>query len=387
MKIKFEKIKWDPKGNKYAFLQVPKMLLENEMFEELTSDSILLYSLMLDTVSLSYQNRWVDDEGNIYIIYTVEKAMKQLNRSKSTIIRARNKLESIGLIERTKQGLGDPSIIYVNDFSTAIVEDSDEQEKPDTNPDSSNDRGEEKPEIVEETTEVSKRNHGGVNLTPRKCQTETSEVSDSTLTKNNIIQTKFTKFLLTDLLRARDDAEKVENLVGYVENKIQKQLDLKDRSVCQAIIQAQHDPELIAIAIEDNLFRGSKFKMEPVKKKLEYWRGFNIVTTTDAWNDILDARLDNLLTLAQQKAEEKNPYMTDAERSKFVDAIIENSDADDIRRSRDRAIEQFEAGERRKAVKTIENSEERGLSIMKYLPLEIQEYVKETSAMFYTEDS
>lgn len=379
MTIKFNRIKFDPKGNKYSFLKVPTIMLEDEMFKDLSAEAILLYSLMLDRVNLSWQNGWFDQEtGDVYIIFTLEETLEKFKRGKTFLSRARKSLQDLGLIEVERQGLGLPARIYVNDFSTGCYV---------ADPKTEGNEEKKEPANADVSTMVHNANHGSSQCEPRSTTMRTSVVHNANTIKTNNIQSNFNQFLLADLLRARDDAEKVENLVGYVENKIQKQLDLKDRSVCQAIIQAQHDPELIAISIEDNLFRGSKFKMEPVKKKLEYWRGFNIVTTTDAWNDILDARLDNLLTLAQQKAEEKNPYMTDAERSKFIDAIIENSDADDIRRSRDRAIEQFEAGERRKAVKTIENSEERGLSIMKYLPLEIQEYVKETSAMFYTEDS
>lgn len=194
-----------------------------------------------------------------------------------------------------------------------------------------------------------------------------------------------TSVLLTDLLRARDNAEKVENFVSFVEEKLQKTLDLQDRQECKTIIDDQYDPALIEVSIEDNLFRGSRFKMFPVRKQLMRWRNEGVTSPTDAWNDILEARLDNLLSLAQQKAEEKNPYMTEAERSKFVDAIIENSDAYEIRKRRDQAIAAFEDRKYGKAVEIAENAETNGTSIFNYLPTELQQICREDSVLFGAE--
>lgn len=56
----------------YAFYQVPKILITDDQFADITTDAKLLYSLMLDRSSLSAKNGWLDKEGKVYIFYTLE---------------------------------------------------------------------------------------------------------------------------------------------------------------------------------------------------------------------------------------------------------------------------------------------------------------------------
>lgn len=44
-----------------SFLQLPKVLLNNEYFKELSIDCIVLYSLLLDCHKLSTKNNWADE--------------------------------------------------------------------------------------------------------------------------------------------------------------------------------------------------------------------------------------------------------------------------------------------------------------------------------------
>ena len=46
----------------FNFIRVPQILVEDEYFKELSSDAILLYSILLQRVGLSYKNKWIDDE-------------------------------------------------------------------------------------------------------------------------------------------------------------------------------------------------------------------------------------------------------------------------------------------------------------------------------------
>ena len=109
----------------YNFYQIPKVLLKNKTFSSLDGWSILLFSMLFDRVSLSAENvrDFTDDNGDIFIIFTVEEAMEKSSKSKPVICKYFKQLEDIGLIERVRRGLGKPSIIYVNDF-TAIENDN-----------------------------------------------------------------------------------------------------------------------------------------------------------------------------------------------------------------------------------------------------------------------
>ena len=52
--------------------RVPRLLIKDERFKGLSSDAKLLYGLMLDRMSLSMKNGWLDEENRAYIIYTVD---------------------------------------------------------------------------------------------------------------------------------------------------------------------------------------------------------------------------------------------------------------------------------------------------------------------------
>ena len=65
-------------AEQFSFYRVPRLLIKDERFKGLSSDAKLLYGLMLDRMSLSMKNGWLDDENRAYIIYTVDS--KELRR-------------------------------------------------------------------------------------------------------------------------------------------------------------------------------------------------------------------------------------------------------------------------------------------------------------------
>ena len=74
---------------------------------------------MLDRMALSIRNNWVDNEGKVYIIFTLEQVMEYMNCGKDKGVKILAELDTdkgIGLIERVKRGLGKPTIIYVKSF-------------------------------------------------------------------------------------------------------------------------------------------------------------------------------------------------------------------------------------------------------------------------------
>ena len=126
-------------AEQFSFYRVPRLLIKDERFKELSSDAKLLYGLMLDRMSLSMKNGWFDDENRAYIHYTLDNIMEDLGCAKEKCVKILAELDSkkgIGLIEKKRQGLGKPDIIYVKNFATLEVDgESESQSKSPSNTD------------------------------------------------------------------------------------------------------------------------------------------------------------------------------------------------------------------------------------------------------------
>lgn len=96
-----------------VFYQTPKELLVNPIYNNLDSNSILLYGLLLDRLSVSMKNKWIDKEGNVYLIYARKEAQKMLKLSDKTTTKAFKNLEEAKLIYEIRSGYRKRNIIYV----------------------------------------------------------------------------------------------------------------------------------------------------------------------------------------------------------------------------------------------------------------------------------
>lgn len=106
-------------SEQFSFFRIPKALFTEKEFSVLSTDAKLLYGILLDRLSLSKKNGWVDADGYVYIIYTLEELQNLLAMSHNKVIKLLYELDSehgIGLIERYRQGCNRPSIIYVKNF-------------------------------------------------------------------------------------------------------------------------------------------------------------------------------------------------------------------------------------------------------------------------------
>ena len=106
-------------AEQYSFYRVPKILFTAECFKELSCEAKVLYGLLLDRMSLSMKNHWLDEEERVYIIFTVEEIAELLNCGTQKAVKLLKELDSekgIGLIEKKRLGLGRPNVIYVKNF-------------------------------------------------------------------------------------------------------------------------------------------------------------------------------------------------------------------------------------------------------------------------------
>lgn len=116
----------------FNYTQLPDDLFKIDHFSKLSLHAKVLYSFMLRRVSISKEKNWIDEAGDVYIYYRADEVMEKFNCSNKTAAKIMAELEDIGLIEKRRQGQGNPTIIYVNKFSEAaeISNDEDEPELP-----------------------------------------------------------------------------------------------------------------------------------------------------------------------------------------------------------------------------------------------------------------
>lgn len=157
-------------AEQFSFYRVPRLLIKDARFKELSSDAKLLYGLMLDRLALSIKNGWLDEENRVYIHYTMGNIMEDLGCAKEKCAKVLAELDSkkgIGLIEKKRQGLGKPDIIYVKNFATLDTEKTPEE-------------GAESPADADNSTEVRKSNFKRFdNQTSRSSETELQEFGKS----------------------------------------------------------------------------------------------------------------------------------------------------------------------------------------------------------------
>ncbi|MBE7048467.1 MAG: replication initiator protein A [Ruminococcaceae bacterium] len=105
-------------AEQFTFFRIPKVLFTDKRFKDMSTDAKLLYGLMLDRMGLSIKNKWLDDECRVYIVYTVDDIIADLGCARQKTAKLLDELETnVGLIERKRQGLGKPNIIYVKNFT------------------------------------------------------------------------------------------------------------------------------------------------------------------------------------------------------------------------------------------------------------------------------
>jgi len=104
-------------ADSYTFYRVPKILFTDPAFAKLSTEARLLYGLLLDRMQLSMKNGWMDEDGKVFIFFTVENVMEALacgNKKAGALLGELDDRKGIGLITRIRQGMGRPDKIYVH---------------------------------------------------------------------------------------------------------------------------------------------------------------------------------------------------------------------------------------------------------------------------------
>ena len=104
-------------GELFSFYRIPKALFQEQRFQSLSTDAKTLYGILLDRMSLSVKNGWLDQQNRVFIIFTIEDVKRALCCADNKATKLLRELEEFGLIERKRRGLGRPSLVYVKNFS------------------------------------------------------------------------------------------------------------------------------------------------------------------------------------------------------------------------------------------------------------------------------
>ena len=120
-------------SQQFTYFRIPRLLITSPRFRNLSTDAKLLYGMMLDRMSLSVKNEWYDEDGRVYIYFTVEEICEDMNCGRDKAMKLLGELDSrkgVGLIDRVKQGQGKPTKLYVKRFTTREIPPQPEK-KPD----------------------------------------------------------------------------------------------------------------------------------------------------------------------------------------------------------------------------------------------------------------
>ena len=110
-------------AEQFSFYRIPKLLFTYPSFKGMSTEAKTLYGILLDRMNLSAKNNWIDEEGRVYIIFTIDEVMEALGCAEQKAIKLLSELDTkAGLIERKRQGLGKPNLIYVKNFISGLSE-------------------------------------------------------------------------------------------------------------------------------------------------------------------------------------------------------------------------------------------------------------------------
>ena len=95
------------------FYKLYKFLFEDDYFRKLSDSAKIAYCMFRDRFELSKMNNWIDDNGNVYLIFTTKDLCEFLNCGTQKVTKIKKELENFNLLEQERLGLNKPNKIYI----------------------------------------------------------------------------------------------------------------------------------------------------------------------------------------------------------------------------------------------------------------------------------
>lgn len=96
------------------FYQLPKVFFTNPKYQSISNDGKIAYAILRDRLNLSIKNNWIDENGDIYFIFTNETLKRILNiSSPNKLSKIKKELEKADLFSQIRVGLNKPNKLYL----------------------------------------------------------------------------------------------------------------------------------------------------------------------------------------------------------------------------------------------------------------------------------
>ncbi|MGE8025015.1 replication initiator protein A [Staphylococcus pasteuri] len=96
------------------FYQLPKVFFTNPKYTKISNDAKIAYAILRDRLDLSIKNNWVDENGDIFFIFTNETLKEILNiSSPNKLSKIKKELQGAELFSQIRVGLNKPNKLYI----------------------------------------------------------------------------------------------------------------------------------------------------------------------------------------------------------------------------------------------------------------------------------
>ena len=298
---------------KEPYFQVPKSLFRLRRNGGISLTAFDIYILMLDRCKISKKNKWVDKEKNVYIIYSYEDLMEDLNlKSKNGISEALKELEELNLLQRKKR-YRNSTMFYLKNEST--------ENRTLTKNESIENRTLTKNESTENHTHRSTENHTFILEKNTKKDIENKEENESENTPNKNNNSK------NNINNSKNNINNSKNnnvIDPALKNEIHLLLrgrDIKANQITKICIDIQRIKEVIEYADSKEL--GNGFIIKALK---ENWRlGLDIQASSEKSGLDIQADKNNLLGLDIQANTKNSEIQREKDYSMSIDEALKRS--------------------------------------------------------------
>lgn len=177
-------------------------------------------------------------------------------------------------------------------------------------------------------------------------------------------------YLLTTREKTSSDGR--QDLFTRIRNVLGRALHPCERAMCSLWVEQHIDPDVICMAVEDNLFRKERFDMKYVKATLNQWSKAGVRTARDARNYILDHHAEHVSQMASEIAEQQG-------NEHIRDRIIYGNATTELQGTRDYMIELYKHKRYDSLLAIAANTHMK--EVFDYLPEEIMSFIKRNGSV------
>ena len=69
-------------AEQFNFIRIPRVMITENTFSDLSLQAKILYSILLDRMTLSRKNSWFDEDNRVFIIYPISDIQSDLGFSR-----------------------------------------------------------------------------------------------------------------------------------------------------------------------------------------------------------------------------------------------------------------------------------------------------------------